>query len=112
MQRRANEIRHRHLTAPYLRFARLDPRHIRSLIDHFTQPVRLFLHNGKELVFLKVVTIFGTYGSYGALDGSERGEKIVRERIEKGTAKLLISASHFKSPKSALLACMLDCGCD
>ena len=56
--------------------------------------------------------VFGTYRSDGTLDGSERGEKIVRERIEKHTAKPLIAACHFQSPKSALLGSMLDCDCN
>jgi hypothetical protein len=108
MKGRANKIRHGYLTAPYLRFAGFDPRHIRGFVDHFAQPVRFFLHNGKKIVLLRVMIVFGTYGSYGTLDRSQRGEKIVRERIEKGASKLLISASHFQSSQSNLLASMLD----
>src|ERR1022692_2739234 len=112
MKRRVNEVWHRKLRAPYVGFTGLDPGHIRGFVDHFAQPVRFFLHNGKKIVLLRVMIVFGTYGSYGTLYGSERGEKIVRERIEKGATKLLISTSHFQSSKSDLLASVLDCGCD
>src|ERR1035437_10990158 len=99
MERRANDIRHGNLAASYLRSTGLDPRHIRGFVDHFAQPVCLFFHNGKKIVLLRVVIVFGTYGSYGTLDRSERGKKIVRQRVEKDAAQPFISSRHFQSSK-------------
>jgi hypothetical protein len=56
--------------------------------------------------------VFGAHSGDGAFDGSQRCEKIVRQRVEKDAAQSFISSRYFQSPKSDLLAGMLDCDCD